>query len=155
MKAGGMDNSTDDTIVVGLDGSHYSERALAWAITEAQRSGRHLLLVHTWTWTDDIMATEGATSGGSNAQKTGHALLSGAADQARKQGVAATTRLVEGSPPAELIVKLASDAAMLVVGSHGRGRIGKAFLGSVSRGSAEHATCPVVIVPAKRDGAST
>jgi nucleotide-binding universal stress UspA family protein len=144
-----MDTTTEDMIVVGIDGSQYSDRALAWAITEAHRSGRQVLLVHAWTWRDDVVAPDVAPGGGSNAQKTGHALLSRAAVQAGEQGVAATTRLLEGSPAAGLVVGVARGAAMLVVGSHGRGRIGRALLGSVSRGCVEHATCPVVVVPAQ------
>jgi nucleotide-binding universal stress UspA family protein len=149
-----MNSTTEETIVVGLDGSRYSDRALAWAIDEAHRSGRHLLLVHAWTWRDDVMAPDVPPVGGSNAQRTGHALLSAAAGQASEQGVVATIHLLEGSPAAELVIGVAQSAAMLVVGSHGRGRIGQAFLGSVSRGCVEHATCPVVVVPAESPSAN-
>lgn len=45
-------------------------------------------------------------------------------------------------------MRVAADAAMLVVGSHGHGALGRALLGSVSTECARHATCPVVVIPA-------
>jgi nucleotide-binding universal stress UspA family protein len=50
---------------------------------------------------------------------------------------------------AERIVALCRDenAALVVLGSHGRGDVKSAILGSVSHSVASHASCPVVIVP--------
>ena len=52
--------------------------------------------------------------------------------------------------PADRIVAIADDenAALLVIGSRGRGDMRSALLGSVSHGVLSKATCPVVIVPA-------
>jgi nucleotide-binding universal stress UspA family protein len=63
-------------------------------------------------------------------------------------GVAPEVRLVEGSP-AEAIMDAADreGAALLVVGSRGRGRLESALRGSVSQELASRARCPVVIVP--------
>jgi nucleotide-binding universal stress UspA family protein len=52
--------------------------------------------------------------------------------------------------PADRIVAIADEenAALLVIGSRGRGDMRSALLGSVSHGVLSKATCPVVIVPA-------
>ena len=54
------------------------------------------------------------------------------------------------APPAETIVETAraGDYDLVVVGTHGRGRIGAALLGSVSSAVAAHAGRPVMVVGA-------
>lgn len=55
-----------------------------------------------------------------------------------------------GSPLTE-IVRAAKDwpADLIVIGSHGRGGIRRALLGSVAEGVLRHAPCPVLVVRAK------
>lgn len=135
-----------DTIVVGLDNSASAQEALGWAVDEAARSGRRLLIVHAWHWSNDALASPTSIVGMPDSHKSGRALLGRAAAGARQRDVPVTTRLVEGAPSRQLVT-LAADAAMLVVGSHGHGPVGQMVLGSVSRGCVQHATCPVVVVP--------
>ena len=52
-----MPKVDEDTIVVGIDGSEASNRALNWALAEAERSKRSLLLVHVWHWTSDAIGS--------------------------------------------------------------------------------------------------
>jgi nucleotide-binding universal stress UspA family protein len=94
-----MNNATSDTIVVGLDGSQCSDRALEWAIVEAQRSGRQLVLVHAWHWSDDLMSEAKGPAGGSNVRKAGHVLLDRAAVQTRRQAVAVRPTWWKVPPP--------------------------------------------------------
>jgi nucleotide-binding universal stress UspA family protein len=50
-------------------------------------------------------------------------------------------------PPAEVLHGQSLDAALLVVGSRGRGGFTSLLLGSVSQQLAQHAPCPIVIIP--------
>jgi nucleotide-binding universal stress UspA family protein len=67
-------------------------------------------------------------------------------EQARARGVAARFLVWEGKPgEAILEAARAEDAAVIVVGSHRRGRLGRLVLGSVSRHVVERADRPVVV----------
>jgi nucleotide-binding universal stress UspA family protein len=76
-----------------------------------------------------------------------HAL---AADLGRA-GLAVTALCIQG-PTVEKIVGLAEriGADLVVVGSHGRGALARALLGSVSEGVLRQAPCPVLVVPPPR-----
>ena len=134
-----------DTIVVGVDASEYSDAALEWAAAEAKRSGRRLLLVTVWHWSSSVMGSPMSLFGHTDPYTAGRHILEQSARRARATGVSVLTWLVEGSPAATL-AELSSEAAMLVVGSHGHGVV-RSLLGSVSRGCLAQASCPVVIVP--------
>jgi nucleotide-binding universal stress UspA family protein len=64
--------------------------------------------------------------------------------------------LVEDDP-VDALLEAAKHASLLVLGSHGRGRLKTALLGSVSARCLRGATCPVVIIPAGaiREGAAS
>jgi nucleotide-binding universal stress UspA family protein len=93
----------------------------------------------------DAIAIPVSLAGTPDSRLAGRRLLERAAAQAKRHGVQATTHLAEGTA-ANALSELSDGAAMLVVGAHGRGRIGTALLGSVSQGCLRHARCPVVVV---------
>jgi len=59
----------------------------------------------------------------------------------------AVARLVEEGPPAEVLLRVAKEADLLVVGSRGRGGLRSALIGSVSLHCIQHAHCPVLVLP--------
>jgi nucleotide-binding universal stress UspA family protein len=63
----------------------------------------------------------------------------------------AALEFLEFGKPVTKIVAGAKNwpADLIVVGSHGRGRVEKLLLGSVAEGVLHHATCPVLVVRAK------
>jgi nucleotide-binding universal stress UspA family protein len=140
-----MPQIDENTIVVGVDGSGCSHQALTWALAEAKRSNRSLLLVNVWHWTSDAISSPMSLVGAPDSRKAGHRLLQAASSRARTHGVSATTRLVEG-PRASALAEVAEGAAMLVVGAHGHRGVSRALVGSVSQGCLRHARCPVVVV---------
>ena len=138
-------------IVVGVDGSGHSQRALERAMNEA--AIRHVPLTvltvheaikgyygHTVTYEDDPERTEGARKA---AQAETDKVLAGLAGP-RPDSV--TVKAVHGFPVEELI-NAAKDADMLVLGSRGTGGFTRLMMGSVSSQVVLHAHCPVLIVP--------
>jgi nucleotide-binding universal stress UspA family protein len=65
----------------------------------------------------------------------------------REAGVRVTFLIWQGSP-GEGIVEVATseNVDLVVVGSHGRGSVGRLFAGSVSEHVVRHAPCPVLVV---------
>jgi len=77
-----------------------------------------------------------------------HHQLQGFADRLREAGLDVTALLVQGAT-VETILNEASKLGvdMIVLGSHGRGRMYQLFVGSVSEGVLHKSECPVLIVP--------
>jgi nucleotide-binding universal stress UspA family protein len=119
------------TIVAGVDRSDAAEPVVDAASWLASRLDTRLLVVH---------AVEEPVEEAQELLESLRARLPGADDT--------SVRLVEGSP-AERLMEVADDedAELLVVGSRGRGAIGSAVLGGVSRKLARDARCPVAVVP--------
>jgi nucleotide-binding universal stress UspA family protein len=132
-----------NTIVVGVDGSDGSDRALDWAIKEGRCSDRHLLIVHVVSEVNAMVAAPLVPIGVSDPDTYGQAVLSRAGEQCDRLSVPHSEALLDG-PPTESLVEVSSGAAMLVVGGHRRGPAGR--LGSVSEGCVHRSLGPVVLV---------
>jgi nucleotide-binding universal stress UspA family protein len=139
-------------IVVGVDGSAHSERALDWAMREAAIRSAPLtvLTVHPVSLSISGLAPLRYPVDRSEEEKAGQAAeemveKAGAQLGAGRPG-AVTVRVVSGTV-AEEIVNASHDADLLVLGSRGAGGFTRLLLGSVSSQAVHHASCPVVIVP--------
>lgn len=141
------------SIVVGIDGSVGSGEALDWAADQAVREHRALTLLHG---VDPVVFAGGGDYPGAEYDYTGlrdevrqqDVLVLEAATaraHARHPGVEVTTVISDGDPRNALL-QLGETAAMVVVGSRGRGPVASLLLGSVSVAVSRHATCPVVVV---------
>jgi nucleotide-binding universal stress UspA family protein len=65
----------------------------------------------------------------------------------RRAGVSVRFLVWEGEPgPAIVEAAVAEGADLVVVGTHGRSRVGRLVLGSVSDHVVRHASCPILIV---------
>jgi nucleotide-binding universal stress UspA family protein len=68
--------------------------------------------------------------------------------RARAAGASATFLVWEGEPAETILAAAASESAdVIVIGSHGRGRLGRILLGSTSLRVSEDAPCRVVVIP--------
>jgi nucleotide-binding universal stress UspA family protein len=144
-KAGPELSVAQHRIVVGVDGSVESERALEWATRHAQLSGSVLDIVTAWVFPMAL----------------GYALTT-TVDEVRHhardlvdQSVAFVAKvapevMVRGEEteqsPGPALVRAGKGADLLVVGSRGNGGFKELMVGSVSSYCARHATCSVVIV---------
>lgn len=135
-------------IVVGVDGSEGSRRALDWALEEAAKRAATLEVVHAWTYpTGGELAGLPWKLSRADFEKTARLVLEQAiAGSAPQAGAHIELLLIEGQAVRSLL-ETANGADMLVVGSRGRGGFGGLLLGSVSQQCAYHAPCPIVIVP--------
>ncbi len=132
-------------IVVGVDGSKHSRAALDWAIDEADRHGEDLVVVHAWEY-PYRMTSEGLAPGPDLAEVDAAIVVDTAVEHARERMTGGVhRRLVEGGATQSLLA-VAEVAAMLVVGSRGRGGFRSMLLGSVAHAVSAHAHCPVVVV---------
>lgn len=143
-----MPGGETKTIVVGVDGSEASLRALRWAVEEAGLRGVRVLAVHAWLYPHVELGYSDVPLGYEelrrDAGETLETAVEAVADTA--SGVTIESRVVEGIPADELI-SAAEGAEMLVLGSRGLGGFAGLLLGSVGQQCAHHARCPVVIVP--------
>ena len=145
-----------ERIVVGVDGSNASQRALAWAIDQARRCEAEVEVVHAWTMPDmgpDPLAQALADPAELEAQARRELRL--VAHGADDSGLAAPLEpSLVCDDPVHALVEAAKGADLLVVGCRGLGARGDAALGSVSHGVLRETSCPVVVVPADTEEAT-
>lgn len=137
---------TPRAVVAGFDDAPHARPAVLWAAGEAARRGLALVLVHAVESMAAAPAGRGASGRGDRLPRDPGALLDDAAEEVRRArpGLRVTSVVVPGSP-ADALLDRAGDAAVVVVGTHGRGGFTGLLLGSVSLKVAAHAPCPVVV----------
>jgi len=142
-------------VVVGYDGSRGAVAALHVALEEARRRDATLRVVAAWHVPPPLVGTSVAPSSSALLGEELRLALMEAVDAAvavlREQsaGVEIESVVVEGQPVSVLTGE-AAGADLLVVGSRGLGGFRELLLGSVSHQCAQHAACPVLIVPPQR-----
>jgi nucleotide-binding universal stress UspA family protein len=134
-----------DGIIAGYDGSTGSDEALRWAAREA--GARGTVLTICLAWPPDDLALLGDPGAHDRARQRGEEIL---ARGARSLGSAldpasVRTVLCEGSP-AGVLCERSRSAEMVVVGSHGHGRLPGSLLGPVSWRVACHGQGRIVVV---------
>lgn len=138
-------------IVVGVDGSPASNAAACWAARDAALRNVPLKLVHTYsTYVPTFPQIPIPAGVAVWQQEDGQQVLEQAVKIAEEavqgQQPLAITSELKCSPPVPTLIDLSEEAEMVVVGSNGRGALGRALLGSVSSGVVRHAKCPVAVI---------
>jgi nucleotide-binding universal stress UspA family protein len=137
-------------VVVGVDGSDASLRALRWASHLANAAGSALEVVTAWNF------PEHSAPLGLTVHVPFQEELVVEAHEKLDQIVAdvlsvedrrrAATKVVRGEA-ADVLLGEIDDAGLLVVGRHGHETLETLLMGSTSGHCARHAPCPVVVVP--------
>ena len=135
-------------ILLATDLSSTSEAATTKAIDLVRDLGAHLLIISVID-----PAVRGAQGGRVERMDQRRAAREAAAQamvvRGRQAGVPVNFLVWEGEPgPAIVEAAAAEDADLVVVGSHGRGLVGRFLIGSVSDYVIRHAAAPVLIVRA-------
>ncbi|MEM3442819.1 MAG: universal stress protein [Candidatus Bathyarchaeia archaeon] len=152
-----------EKILVPLDGSENSMKALEFAIKLAKCFGGKITLIHVYSATTiPVIMTEPATITPTMvpamssaefakvteaAKKAGSSILTHGEERVKAAGIPVETMLKEGHTVQE-IIKTAKEEMfdLIVIGSRGVSKIRELLLGSVTDGVIHHAPCPVLVV---------
>jgi len=139
-------------ILVGLDGSDYSLRALDFAIDLAKKYQSQLVLVHVvMRQIYAINPPEAGILAGTaivrELETEGKTILTQGEEKVKAQGLPVEARLRQGVPAEELLRAAADEKAdLMVLGSRGLSQVRAFLLGSVSDKVSHHAKCPTLII---------
>jgi len=148
-------------ILVPIDGSEHSRKALEFAADIAQRFNASVVLVHVVSTAALLPAPqvgvpvtpEGvpppvfSTKMAEDLAKLGSELLARGSSELEKRGLA-TKRILERGEPVDKILQTAKNERcdLIVIGARGLGKMRALLLGSVSDGVVHRAPCPVLVV---------
>jgi nucleotide-binding universal stress UspA family protein len=137
------------TIVVGVDGSAGSRKALTWAAAEAAEHRAELVVLNVWEHT--LMPPAGSVSVSEHyvpeqSQRTADELVQVIKEELGQEPPVPVQPRVKQGRPAKVLIDEAANADLLVVGSRGHGGFTGLVLGSVSQHVAAYAKCPVTVV---------
>ncbi|MEU7639817.1 MULTISPECIES: universal stress protein [unclassified Streptomyces] len=126
-------------VIVGVDGSPDSERALRWAADAARARSAPLRIVHVWPYATAERAAAG--------EQGGDPVLAGLRDRPFLAELPDVEfRGLSGLADTQLPA-LGAEGQLLVLGSRGRGGFASLLLGSNGLACAARSACPVVVVP--------
>ena len=117
-------------ILVGIDGSEYSLKALEFALSHANETDGHVLALHVHQRHGDA------------ADQKVEQVIARALGEGTETGV--EVEHVSGSA-AEKLAEASTEADLLVIGTRGRGPISALLLGSVTQSVLQHSRCPVAV----------
>lgn len=139
-------------LIVGVDGSEAGQHALNWAVAEAGRrreAGQQTSIQAIAAWQfEPVNEPVDALVRLPDPRVECDRILSHAIAVARAAHpyITIAGEVVEG-PAADILVRAADDADLLVLGSHGHSHLYHAGLGPVAEACVRNATRPVVVIP--------
>jgi nucleotide-binding universal stress UspA family protein len=127
-------------ILVPIDGSGHSKRALQEAIKIAKMTNGSITLLNVNTRSKTYAPNQPNNEGAQNS------VLIDGQKLVQADGISVDTRLLEGNV-VDQIVKTAKEENfdLIVIGARGLSKFEEILLGSVSHGVVESAPCPVIV----------
>ncbi|MDG4757974.1 universal stress protein [Micromonospora sp. WMMD710] len=143
-----MNSANSAAVVVGVDGSEPSLRAVRLAAAEATRRHRPLRVVHGFIWpllhVPDSPAPDAPPGGGLRHQAEDIVAAAVAEAEATVPGLTISGEIIDGEAAAVLVGE-SPTAALIVLGDRGLGGFAALVLGSVAVQVAAYADCPVLV----------
>jgi len=139
-------------ILVGVDGSPFSERALNYAVNIAKTYAGEILLVHVvlrrfYAITPSEAGVLATTVYVKEIEAEGQEIIRKAESALKAGGVHYRAMLTHGVPADEIVrIAESENVDLIVVGSRGLTEVRGFLLGSVSDKVSHHAKCPTLIV---------
>lgn len=133
-------------ILVALDGSIGSEKALEAAVRLAQKDGRQVTAVSVLDRSGDPRLERLAEGVKAQARRHLEEILQAAVNYARSRGVQLTPVLREGHPAEAIIACAEQEGAEMLVLGHRKGEAARPGLGGTADQVSSHAPCTVMIV---------
>jgi nucleotide-binding universal stress UspA family protein len=135
------------TVMVGVDGSRGSRKALTWAAAEA--AGHDAELVVLSVWERPVPPAVGSVPTGDLpdwSQEATESLVRIITEELGETPAVQAQARVKHGRPAEVLIEESAGVDLLVVGTRGHGGFAGLLLGSVSQHVAAYAQCPVTVV---------
>lgn len=139
-------STKSEPIVVGIDGTPASERALTWAMNEALVRGCPLHVVNAWNF-EPMVDWQETSAARRHAESEALIETSVRAASEKLQELPEIVAMSVRGDAAEELEKVSAGAAMLVVASHTGHRLRQIVLGSTSMHCVRHSQAPVVVIP--------
>jgi nucleotide-binding universal stress UspA family protein len=136
-------------IVAGVDGSPSSTAALRWAIRQAKLTGCVVEAVIAWEVPASFGLAPVVDDALDFAGDAGKVLFETLNEVAGEDPDVIIRPSVREGQAAEVLIRAARGADLLVVGRRGHGGFARALLGSISQQCVHHSPCPVLVI---RDG---
>lgn len=133
-------------VVVGADDAPESEAALGYAFEQAKLRGARLRVLHAWQLPVHAYAPEVSYGMDEIAEERRRAIAERLAAYQEKYPQVEVVQDMRAGAAADELAAASENADLVVVGSHGRGAVASALLGSVSRAVLHRARCPVAVV---------
>jgi nucleotide-binding universal stress UspA family protein len=137
-----------ERILVGVDGSECSEKALDQAISLGKMCNSALFAISVVDLYPETLAV--APELEEKMSSEAREILQRAKDKVAKENMACQTIVHIGAQPHKFIVQEAKekDIDLIVLGIHGRTGLKKLLIGSVAERVIGHAPCAVMVTPA-------
>ena len=140
------------SILVPVDFSDCSLAGLKYAVRFAKELGARIIVLHV-TDLGPVMMTTGRGDYDSPtyieaARRRCSDQIKGFLKRVNFDGVPVDASAVAGYCPGAIYEAAAKEGAdLIVISTHGRTGLRRAFMGSVAEGTVRHAACPVLVVP--------
>ena len=142
-----MSDTNNARLVVGVDASEESRRALRWALAEGRWRRATVELIGVWSYLDQTELTAQGFLPEFDERAATTALHELVATETDGFDDVSVIERALCDLPARALIEAAADADLLVVGARGLGALKGALLGSVSDQCVRHADCPVAVIP--------